>query len=80
MKFSMLMLMGVRMAMDKLFMAVGMLMNQVRPHQEFGIGKKFLRWAIGDNIMVRSQNQHPGGDLLHHIHVLSAEDQAVPAS
>ncbi len=60
----------------QLLVSMGMFVDKVSPEKEIRVGKELLRLPVSNKAMVGPQDNHPAGNLLHYVQVLSAKDQA----
>ena len=73
----MMVLMDMLVAVYQLFVTVGMLMNQIGLNQKIRVEKKILRLAVSLDVVLFTHDDDTGGNLLHDIQVLRAEDEAL---
>ena len=72
----MVMFVQVLMAVYQLFMPVRMLMNQIGLNQEIRVKQKIFRLTVGHDVVLLTHDDDAGGNFLHDIQILRAEDEA----
>ena len=72
----MMVFMQVLMAVYQLFMPVRMLMHQIGLNQEIRVKQKIFRLAVGHDIVFLAHDDDAGGNFLHDIQILRAENKA----
>ena len=71
-----MMFMDMLMAVYQLFVTVGMLMHQIGPNQKIRVKKKIFRLAVGQDVVLLTHDDDAGGNFLHDIQILRAENEA----
>jgi hypothetical protein len=72
----MMVLMNMLMGVHQLFVPVRMLMHQIGFNQEIGVKQKIFRLAVCHDIVFLAHDDNAGGNFLHDIQILRAENKA----
>jgi hypothetical protein len=74
----MLVFVEVAVTVYQFLVTVGVFVDKVGAEQKIRVGKELFRLAISHQAMISPQNEQAVSHLLHHIQVLSAENQCLP--